>query len=172
MKRKLIALVGKKYSGKDTLFRLLHAQSSRCKRFAFADGIKLDALMLPGVEETLEIHGKEAVRELYQQIGTVAKLGLGESYWTDALIEQINRDRQFLMVPVVTDCRFPFEAIRLREEFDATVIKINRDTGMTDDHESETLVDDIVPDLEIDNNGSLEDLKKYATAIAHDLNKY
>jgi len=169
MKRKLIALVGKKQSGKDTLFRLLHAQSSRFKRFAFADGIKLDALMLPGVEETLEIHGKEALRKLYQEIGTVAKLGLGQSYWVDSLVEQIRRDGQFKMLPVVTDVRFPFEAARLREEFDATVIKINRETGLVDDHESEVLVDDIVPDLEIDNNGSLEELKKYAEAIAHDL---
>ena len=168
MKRKLIALVGKKTSGKDTLFRLLHAQSSRYKRFAFADNIKLDALMLPGVQETLEIHGKEALRKLYQEIGTVAKLGLGESYWTDALIEQIKRDNQFKMIPVVTDCRFPFEAVRLREEFDARVIKLNRDTGLIDAHESEVLVDDIVPDLEIDNNGSLEELKKYAEAVAAD----
>ena len=168
MRRKLIALVGKKQKGKDTFFRLLHAQSSRFKRFAFADGIKLDALMLPGVEEALEAHGKESLRKLYQEIGTVAKLGLGESYWIDALIEQINRDRQFLMIPVVTDCRFPFEATRLREEFDTTIIKLNRNTGLVDNHESETLVDDIVSDLEIDNNGSLEDLKKYAEAVAAD----
>ena len=140
MKRKLIALVGKKQSGKDTFFRLLHAQSSRCKRFAFADGIKLDALMLAGVEETLALHGKEALRKLYQEIGTVAKLGLGESYWTDALVEQINRDNQFKMIPVVTDCRFPFEAARLREEFDATVIKINRDTGLVDGQDRKSVV--------------------------------
>lgn len=164
---KVIAIAGNKGSGKDTLYRLLRGQSSRFTRFAFADGIKMDSKILPGVEECLALHGKEAVRPLYQAIGTVAKLGLGEDYWIRETMDRIENTKHLGMIPVITDCRFPHEARMLREAYDCQVIRILRDTGMIDDHESETQIDKIESDIAVDNNGSIDALEKIAKVIAH-----
>jgi hypothetical protein len=68
---------------------------------------------------------------------------------------------------VITDVRFPNEAEAIRRAGGA-IWKVQRDLPSTDSHASETSMDQIVPDVLIDNNSSLEDLQtKVMSLVLH-----
>jgi hypothetical protein len=60
---------------------------------------------------------------------------------------------------VITDCRFPNEAEAIMERV-GIVIRISRGYGNTGTHASETALDGCTFDYDIDNNGTLDNLKK------------
>lgn len=63
-------------------------------------------------------------------------------------------------VVMLTDCRFPNEKI-VTEEHGGVIIRLERDTGLEDNHPSEVALDGVPFKYVYENNGSLQDLEEY-----------
>lgn len=167
-----IALFGKIRSGKDTVGALL-TQEYGFKRFAFGDAI--GDIIQEYFPEALE-GGKP--REHYQHIGQEFRK-LNPDVWVNYLLRNTS-DFESVMEAfsiksniVVTDGRQINEAEKLRENGFLIIkvtspeeLRIQRMKALGDvftmkqlNHETELQVDSITADIEIVNNGTLEDLK-------------
>lgn len=117
------------------------------------------------------------VRDFLQLLGTEAlRDGLHKNTWVNALLadykEETFVDNEGLTRYrhphwIITDTRFPNELAAVKEKHGITV-KIVRDgiTNVGATHASETALDHITDwDYVIDNNGSLEDLKRQLSEI-------
>lgn len=179
----LIGLTGKKRSGKDTVAARL-VEEHGFTRLAFADALREAALgldpivnaSLVGYDDCDVVHvqrlsdivnlvGWESakahpeVRRTLQNYG-VAIREIVPSFWLD-----IVRDKAVDVLAdgghvVITDVRFPNE-LDLVGEFDGFHVNVTR-AGLvsTDQHVSETALDDVVglADVTIANDGSLAEL--------------
>lgn len=179
----LVGLVGKKRSGKDTFAEGLI--DGGFQRFAFADALRSAVLATDPLVYSVDGNGHEAldgvplrlsfivnrdgwekakarpeVRRLLQEYG-VAIRALDADFWVRVVMEQTVLAR----LAVVTDVRFPNEvdAIKARG---GTIIRIER-PGLesTDEHVSETALDDYVADLTVSNAGTAWDLIERARAL-------
>jgi hypothetical protein len=118
------------------------------------------------------------VRDYLQILGTEAmRDGLHTNTWVNALLADYKHTTVFdnegiarAVYPnwIITDTRFPNELHAVRQTGLACVIKVERkqltDVGAT--HSSETALDHITDwDYVIDNNGSIEDLKRQLSEI-------
>jgi hypothetical protein len=168
----LIAMTGKKRSGKDTVASMIKADYG-CEPVAFAGPLKgmIKFLLLAAgmTEEQADarINGTEAEKEeplpvlqhksarfAMQKLGTEWRNFLGKDLWTDIIKSKVqNTDRV-----VLTDMRFLHEAdfVDIYEGSKVRVVRPGTNTG--DTHPSETEMDKIVPDYTIYNHGSLEQL--------------
>lgn len=166
-----VALFGKIRSGKDTVGKIL-IEEHGFNRFAFGDGIgEIIQKYFPEAWEG----GKP--RKHYQHIGQQLRV-LNEDVWVNYLIRNVKMFESIRMVNgyltniVITDGRQLNEAKKLKEEGFLIVkittpdeIRIERMKALGDvfspedlNHETELNVDMITPDVEIINDGNLEDL--------------
>jgi hypothetical protein len=133
------------------------------------------------------------VREFLQKLGTEAmRQGLHTNVWVNALFADYTRVGRFVRVTedkleewedgefpnwIITDCRFPNEAVAIRER-EGVLLRLNRN-GETGEHISETALDNFEFDYVIENTGSLEELvakirvfyDKYFSSTKDDTNK-
>ena len=115
------------------------------------------------VAEVVDEHGWDVaktypeVRRLLQVLGTeVGRQILGETVWTDIVMQQIDDSPQQNWV--VTDVRFPNEAneIKSRSGF---LIRVNRlNHSPVNNHKSERAMDNYMFDHVVFNDGTLDDL--------------
>ena len=158
----IIGISGKKRSGKDTVFSMIDAITAhevRTTRTAFGDQIKQE------IAESMNITvgdidaDKERFRPLLQWWGAEFRRGYcGDDYWIKKmrLAAATWYARDWL---IITDVRFPNEAELVRE-LDGVLIRVERDTGLDDTHDSETALDDYDHfDFRFKNDGSLDDLE-------------
>ena len=114
--------------------------------------------------------GGMTVRDMLQVVGTECMRDtLHPDVWVNALITEFETDKGepgSWDCPhwLVTDVRFPNEANRIKEN-GGIVIRINRKGVVRTDHPSETALDHYPFDYYVENNGSLDDLKKKAIAF-------
>jgi len=106
------------------------------------------------------------IRKWMQTYGRVMKKYFGKYYWSDLLIEEIKAKNKNKNI-VVPDVRFPYEIQRIQERlsniYNIILIRINRNNEFVDNDISETALDlyeEIKYDYVIDNNKSIDDLKK------------
>jgi hypothetical protein len=93
-------------------------------------------------------------RILLQQIGTDCFRNIiHPDTWVISTMGEYNNEHNW----IITDTRFPNE-LRAVKNKKAITIKINRNTGLSDTHESETALDNASFDWTIDNNSSFDDL--------------
>jgi hypothetical protein len=180
-KYNIIGITGKKYSGKDTLGSFF-VKNHGHEQIAYADALKdavkcifdFDDEQLYGSrkEEVDEFWGKTP-RQVLQFIGTdlfrnhINELmpSVGKDIWVYVVKRKImnkikkNPEARF----VITDARFPNE-VDVIKQLGGTVIKLKRNTGCNDTHESEALIDSLFADFEFENNGSKEEL--YNTVLS------
>jgi hypothetical protein len=190
----VIALIGKKRSGKDTFANVL-VEERGYTRVAFADPLRSAALELdpwvpihgslarlrkttPGLQAStivrlsalIEAVGWETakdlvpeVRRLLQRFGTESIRKIEPDFWINAARKTIDA----IDGPVViTDCRYPNEA-DFAESVGGVLVRIVRPGTESDDaHPSETALDDRKVDVVIRNDGSIEDLRQYASEVA------
>lgn len=171
----IIGISGKIGSGKDTVGNIISVWGKdpwNIKKFA--DALKETASILTGIpradfekEEVKNSNlGKEwsmTVRELLQKLGTEAiRNNVHENAWVNALMSGYNESYCYW---VVTDVRFPNEADAIRER-GGILIRLNRNTGKSSNHPSETALDDYPHfDYVIDNNGTIGDLTDRVRSI-------
>lgn len=172
---KLLAFAGRKKSGKDTAAKMLSHDYENVK---FAGPIKamlriyleyrgVDCQtinrMLEGdlKEEPSKLFGGKSTRRALQTLGTEWGRNLiDKDIWINSFEDKA---KQYPYV-VCTDVRFPDE-INFVHQMGGKVAKINRDTKKSeatkksDCHISETLIDSLQVDFDIDNSDSLEYLE-------------
>lgn len=103
------------------------------------------------------------VRQLLQELGTEAmREGLHTNVWVNALMADYRRPKMDQHNPsywLVTDTRFPNEADAILEN-NGILLRIERPGLSTDEHASETALDNYPFTHVIHNDGSMEDLIK------------
>jgi hypothetical protein len=171
MKKRLIALVGLRRSGKDSAAAALVQQNWQLVKFA--DGLKtmlrayFQYIGVPpaDIERLIEGDLKEepthmlcgkSTRWAMQTLGTEWGRDLiGGDLWVNATLA---RASQFSRV-VISDCRFPNEAKAVQAQ-GGLVIRIARNGLTADSHPSEQLIGSIPADFMIVNDGTLDDLHR------------
>jgi hypothetical protein len=88
---------------------------------------------------------------------------IGRNFWIKQLINKINVGENI----IISDLRFVHEFLMIKEHFpNAVIVKVMKQTaGHLDLHSSEVEWKDIVEDVLIDNNGSMEDLRAQVDRI-------
>ena len=151
---KIIGISGKAGAGKDTLAQMLVLELYRygeCRTVHFADVGKASEIKWLGM----------TVRELLQKFGTAIREGVDPDFWVKSLFN-IYEDKDFIIIP---DVRFPNEAKAIKDR-GGILIRIERNGAGAGNHISETALDDYKEwDYVINNNKSLEELKKMGKNI-------
>ena len=181
----IIAISGKKRSGKDTIAEFL-VKKYNFTRYAFADPIKSGCKELMGFtdeqlwgdkKEVTDKHWGVTPRKVLQVLGTevfqqvmprfIPELRkIGNYFWPHRFLLWYKQNKDGLgQRVVIPDLRFPQELSFLRKlgtEVPIFVIKILRDTGKKRDvHASELGVDQINNvDAMIENNSTISSLYK------------
>lgn len=104
-------------------------------------------------------------RRLLQWFGTEVCRNIYDTIWIDRMIEQLEEKNCCYDVAVVTDCRFKNEYEALKnlnpKEYEVTFVQVDR--GNADNafsgHASEQDMLDFEYDIQIENKGSLKELK-------------
>lgn len=177
----LIGLVGKKRSGKDTF-----ANYTGFQKVALADPLREAALGLDPIvvgdvtnglrlSEVVDSIGWEMAKDSYpevrrtlQRLGTESIRALDPNFWVRIAAQRIIETRDAGMPVVVTDVRYPNE-IDLIHSLGGTVIRVVGRGQVGDAHPSETVLDDVPVDIELDNSGSLIQLQMSAEFIVDQL---
>lgn len=190
---KVIAICGRKRSGKSTLTSMICGLDNSFIPLSFAAPLKSSAveglsrvlfslgkgasfagdtdeamrqlkLEILGDFESSEPARKERYRPFLQWFGDVLKDAGGEDFFTKKLFLSMNDypGKNF----VISDLRLLREAILLRENYKAFIVKVERGSvPICDDHKTELEVEQIVPDLTVVNDSSLDDLVESAKTI-------
>jgi hypothetical protein len=113
-------------------------------------------------------HVKMKVRDFLQKIGTEAMRDkLHYNTWVNALMVDYkktkNSEEEYVMPNwIITDVRFPNEYDAIKKQ-NGIIIRVNRDSTITNNHVSETALDNHEFDYVINNNGSISDLYNNVT---------
>ena len=164
---KLIGLVGRKRSGKDTVCEMLAGILPNVHRIAFADALKEELAAAMGVTTAYIEEHKSDLRLLLQAWGTEWRRNLcSPTYWIDQTRAKIEAAPEGAVV-VVTDVRFPNEGDLIRE-MGGTVTRVYRCdvNAAEDEHASETAMDDYHCDAVIWNPPGLPQLEDNVRAFA------
>lgn len=178
---KLIGLVGVKHSGKDTVANYIKSNYEHVTTHAFAKPLKEACKTLflftdeqlhdPSQKEKMDERWNMSPRQAFQFIGTdVFRKTICSDFWLlhfSFWFEQLQKtDNQIV---VITDVRFQNE-VDLLKKMGGTIIKINRQTELQDNHESEQGIHTLVNiDYEINNNSSLDDLYKETNSLINQI---
>lgn len=173
MNRMLIGILGRKWSGKDTVSDYLVANHN-FKKISFAQPLK-DACGILFNFNHEQLHGnlKEVIdpnwgvtpRKVMQFIGTdifrnnIDDLlpNIGDNFWVQSAMSKYAQSSTSI---VISDVRFQNE-INSIHEHNGIVIKLNRTCiKNNDDHSSEKNIDKLIADYEIMNDGTLDSLYK------------
>lgn len=168
---KIIHISGKARHGKDTLAMMLRnhleARGKKVLIVHYADQLKYMARNFAGWNGEKD----EAGRRLLQELGTNVIRKQYPNYWVNMLYSQLNAladycEWDFVLIP---DTRFPNE-LNLGD-YDHLHIRIERpdfDNGLSAEaknHASETALDDVLPDILVENGGTLRDLYSLAERL-------
>lgn len=189
----LVGLIGKKRSGKDTFAGGLIAEGFT--RYAFADPLKeaalrldpliplrtvADAALWPGnplevgagratmrLAHLVALHGWEAAKEVAEVRRTLQEFGvtvreIDPEFWVRATLGRAVNDGR----AVITDVRFPNEAAAIRRRGGVLIRIVRPGLVSTDEHVSETALDDYDADVRFYNGDTAEDLVARARSFA------
>jgi hypothetical protein len=164
---KLLALSGKKQSGKDTVCFLLRSLTERpVIRLAFADALKEEAASVLGISVTELDENKERFRPFLQWWGTEWRRANDPRHWVRVVEARIAEMADKDVLVAVTDARFPDEAECIRALGGRVVNVVRPDSCSRDTHSSETSMAYFPFDGVILNNGTLDDLRNSARVAA------
>jgi len=164
LKRMCIEILGLKYEGvygsneqKNALTNILWDNFPETVRMKYAT--ERD----PTMGDWFPRCGPMSSREVLQVMGSdIFRMMIDNDVWARAPFnKQWDTD-----VVILTDCRFPNEKA-IVEEKDGVVIRLERNTGLHDDHISETALDNAAFGIKYHNNGTLEDLKEFVISLAN-----
>ncbi|MFG2183063.1 hypothetical protein ACGFLS_30690 [Streptomyces abikoensis] len=181
-----LALIGRKRTGKDAVAARLTARYFYT-RVAFADPLKDMALQLDPVityepagygplpvrlSDVVRRLGWERAKDAFPEVRrTLQHLGEGvrqhsPDYWLDVALSKVDVADTWRLPVVVTDCRYPNEAVALKSRGFTLVRIIRPDTAdPSPQHESETALDTFPADVTIANLGTLADLNAQADSL-------
>lgn len=163
---KIFAGSGKAQHGKDTFAKILSEELTnrghRVLLIHYADLLKFICKSLFNWDGQKDEPG----RYILQYVGTDIVRNERPDYWVEFVIDMVELFGENWDYVIIPDTRFPNEIDRLKEHFSNVkyirVIRPNFESTLTEEqkkHPSETSLDDICPDVEVSNGGTLEDLK-------------
>jgi hypothetical protein len=167
----IIAICGHKFSGKSTVARLLH-NATGYEVVSFADKLKDITCVLSGcTREHLEDYDfketqlvpdylrpyclnaeKPTFRAFLQHFGSEVMRGVNDNIWIDCTLSNCGENA------IISDCRFPNEAKAVKARGGIVIKVVRPDVKASDSHQSETMIDEIVPDYTLYNDTTLENL--------------
>jgi hypothetical protein len=141
---KLVGLVGRARSGKDTFADVLESCSGFA-RVAIAERLKQDLCTYLGIGYDQLVREKPQLRRALQLRGECARKLLGDMFWINALMQQILTLREHGVPVVVTDVRLPGEAAWIANCGGILVKQVRTDARIefVPSHDTEDLVDSI-----------------------------
>ena len=174
----LIGITGQKFSGKSTVAKML-SDMLNYRVVSFADKLKDVTCVLSGcTREDLENYDfKESVlvpdhlkpycgnvefptyRAFLQHFGSEVMRGVNDNIWIDCTLSNCGDNC------IVSDCRFPNEAKAVKARGGIVIKVVRPDAKAEDSHQSETRIDEIVPDIIIENNSDLKALQGNVSAL-------
>ena len=172
----LIGVAGKARAGKDTF--VLGLIEAGYIRAAFADALKQVTAMTAGepvqnfTNETLKEEFSESLqmtrRRALQNVGNMMRSAIHDGIWLQRVVRDWEASGR--APTAIADCRYPNEAEAVRAA-GGIVVRINRPTlqGLTGDaatHSSEIPLPDELVDIEITNDGTVEQLYQNAARVA------
>lgn len=146
----IIGLTGYAGSGKDTAAEVLVRRG--WTRLAFADKVKELATHL-GWDGSKEGPG----RDFLESVGQGVRDTVGEHAWRNVVLRQIFKEQEALRSVVVTDVRYPNEVNALTGS-GGRIVRVVR-PGYGPQGPSDSLLDDFIPDLELTNDGTVNELR-------------
>lgn len=159
---KLIAITGYKLSGKSTVAEELRKMfmPATSRHINFADAVKDEVCQRFCItRDYLESH-KGNYRLILQGVGTdIGRKLRGETYWIHKWLETLNGLNPVPQLVVCSDLRFKNEAECVRQ-LGGTLIRVYRTGTNSDGHASETELDQIKPDFTVQNDGTIDELRK------------
>lgn len=179
----IIGLTGMAGCGKDTVADFL-VRNHGYTRIAFADPLRDMVLAFDPIidwhgrnpvrlQEIVERDGWDIAKRVYpearralQRMGKeVVRDHVGQTFWIDVAMARITSEPEKKWV--VTDCRFPNEAMAIKD-LDGLVVAIGRDsvTPLPGAHASEAGVGSGVIGAYMRNDGTLDDLENDVAALA------
>ena len=174
---KIIGFTGRAQSGKDTCASFIKELSDKVILAAYAKPLKDAAKILFNLtddqlyDQTLKeqsiddlcINGIDASpRIILQWLGSHLRKDISQDFFLEHMSfkikEALKKDIDYF---IVTDIRYNNEA-ELLKKYGAIIIKIEREgpTIKTSNHHSENGISNDIVDIIIDNNGTLDELKK------------
>lgn len=166
---KVICISGKAGHGKDTAAKFVkeqldikinHDYFSRVRIAHFGDLVKHVATVFFDWDGQKNEYG----RELLQTIGTDIVRWEDSDYWVRFIGDMLEFFEQAWDYVIIPDTRFQNEIEHLMKRgFDVSHIRIVRDNYISDmpdeqqNHESETALDEYLPDIYVHNDGCLEE---------------
>ena len=153
----LIGISGKKRTGKNTVANLIKTLTNQTvEEFSFAQDLKLELAQMLKVKVSDIETSKELYRPMLQALGVYRREFNKENYWVEKCFLRVYRSNAD--VCIITDIRFPNELFATKASGGIT-LRVCRETGLVDTHESETALDGQQNfDHIIINTGSLEHL--------------
>lgn len=133
------------------------------KLFTFIDMVQAD----PTLTETyIAAAEKERFRPILQWLGSFLAHRVGAGIWYDEIVRRINTSRSDTILYVVSGLRYPADGEIIRQA-GGTVVKIARPQVAERDAQDPTERErsKIAADVEVINDGSVEDLLKVAEAL-------
>ena len=163
---KVCCISAKARHGKDTAAEIIkeHLESlgKRVLITHYADLVKFVCTNYFGWDGKKDEKG----RSLLQYIGTDIVSSQVPSYWADfviSILKFFENEWDYVLIP---DCRYPIEAARMIENFNTSVLRIERPRFQSDltleqqQHPSEISMDDYRFDAVIYNDTGLEEFKE------------
>lgn len=161
---KVICISAKARHGKDASAEILkniyEAQGKRVLITHYADLLKYICKVFFGWNGEKDDYG----RTLLQKVGTNIVGAKKPDFWVNFIVDILHLFDTDWDVVLIPDCRFPVELERMRENFDTTLLRIERpnfDNGLSETqkaHASETALDNYGYDYKILNDSDLEEL--------------
>lgn len=170
---KILLFSGKARHGKDTCGKIAEgilSENHRVLHIAYADKLKYICKTYFGWNGQKDEEG----RTLLQKVGTDVVRLQEPDYWVDEVIHVLKLFPNEWDYVIITDCRFPNEVARMKEEFDAYHIRVQRPnlksplTIEQQNHESETALDDYPYDFLVVNDNidlTVDQIKKIINNI-------
>lgn len=186
----IIGLTGLKRSGKDTIGNYL-VENHKFIRLAFADSLKDACKIIFGfsddqlhgdeLKETIDANWKHTPREILQKVGcelfrdTLPNVcnNISNDIWIRSVERKLhNYIKQGFTRFVITDVRFPNEYDFVKS-LKGIMINVNRASAsnVLDVHQSETEINKLKCDIDIDNNSTIHELHNKVNKIIKNISK-
>lgn len=163
---KVILISGKAQSGKDTTASIIRnkltSDNHRVLITHYADLLKYICQNYFGWNGNKD----ESGRRMLQYVGTDIIRRQDPSFWVDFVAKMLRFFHENWDYVIIPDCRFPNEITTILDYgFDTVFLRVNRSNftnSLTEEqqkHPSETALDGMVFDYQIENSGTLKELE-------------
>jgi thymidylate kinase len=175
MTKPIISFVGRKGSGKTTLAHLIahefKARNISSVEINFADPLKNALAHILDIAPCVlyDPDKKKKYRGEMQRFGMWVRDNVTKDFWVKQWVNEAGEINDSAVI-LCSDLRFRNELDATRSiNRDSYLVRVNRKIDEIDDHISEVEWQTFFPDFVVDNNGTIDDLKKEATKIVKEI---